>query len=77
MVVNRMRGADLDIPPLRIVAADSKLMPASALLNRGPARYDQRHLSRLRDRRGREEVIERQGTVRNARLRGVATKPYS
>lgn len=59
--------------PLGIVAAEGKPTPVRALLNLRQARFAQRLLSRPRNQRGPEEVMERQGAALTTRLRGAAT----
>ena len=72
--INRMGRAKLGAfrsTPLGIVAAESGLTPARALLNHRQARFAQRLYARPQDGGGPEEILERESTL-TTRLRAAA-----
>ena len=75
MAINRMGRATLGayrLIALRMVAAESGLIPARALLNHYQSRFDKRLYVRLGDGGGPEEILEREAGL-TARLRAVAS----
>ena len=75
--INRMGRATLGTyksTPLGMVAAESGLVPARALLNHRQSRFAQRLYARPKDGEGPEEILEREaGTALTARLRAAAS----
>ena len=74
LVLNRMGRASLGVrqtTPLGIVAAESGLTPARALLNHTQARFALRLLARPRGGGGQEEIMEKRASALTARVRGV------
>ena len=74
LVLNRMGRASLGVrqtTPLGMVAAESGLTPARALLNHTQARFALRLLARPRGGGGQEEIMEMRASALTARVRGV------
>ena len=83
-VINRMGRATLGIfgsAPLGIVAAESGLTPARALLNYRQASFSRRLYSRPQGGGGPEEILERRSSALTTRIRATAalhaTRPWS
>ena len=75
VVLNRMGRASLGVrqtTPLGIVAAESGLTPARALLDHTQARFAIRLLARPQGGGGQEEIMEKRSSALTARLRGKA-----
>ena len=73
--INRMGRSTLGAfrsTPLGIVAAESGLTPARALLNFRQARFVQRLYARPKDGQGPEEILDREGAALTTRLRAAA-----
>lgn len=73
--INRMARAALGTSqstPLGIIAAESSLTPARALLDHRQARFTQRLFSRPRGGQGPEEILTRESSALTARLRESA-----
>ena len=74
LVLNRVGRASLGVrqtTPLGMVAAESGLTPARALLNHTQARFALRLLARPKGGGGQEEIMELRGAALTARIRGV------
>ena len=72
LVLNRMGRASLgvrQITPLGIIAAESSLTPARALLDHAQARFALRLTARPRGGGGQEEILEKRGSVLAARVK--------
>ena len=73
--INRMAGSTLGAfrsAPQGILATESGLTPARALLDHRKARFAQRLHARPRDGGGPEEILDREGATITGRLRAAA-----
>ena len=73
--INRMARSTLGVfrsTPQGILAAESGLTPARALLDHRQARYAQRLLARPQDGGGPEEILERDSGAIVSRLRATS-----
>ena len=72
LVLNRMGRASLGVrqtTPLGIIAAESSLTPARALLDHAQARFALRLMARPRGGGGQEEILEKKGSALAARVK--------